>query len=339
MILTAFVVVVTVYTAPPASAAGSGAAIPGFESWYYYVGGMVNSFSGNLVVRVTDFTAKARGMNIEFTRTYNSQRADMLGPLGYGWTSNYHTKLTEHANGSVTWTDPDASQHFFAKSGSNYNAPPGISSKLSKSGAIFTLKHTDGSVWTFNNKLNLDKITDKNSNKITLSWSGGATPKLQSAADDSGVSVSFTHSGSLLTDATFSYTTCNPLCILEERDYIYSYTSDELRSTSDGLGYVTKYTYGAPAMGSSFHMMKSKRDPVGKRQDINYTAALDNGVWKVLNIRDLSVNLTTENAVYGYLAFSLGYNSSWTTVTNARGKVTYINHDSLGSPLTITGPQ
>jgi len=339
MVLTAFVVVVTVITVPPASAAGSGASIPGFEAWFYYVGGMVNSYSGNLIVRVTDFTVKARGTNIEFTRTYNSQRSDIDGPLGYGWTSNYHSKVTENANGSVTWTDPDGSQHLFTKSGSNYNAPSGISSKLSKSGALFKLKHTDGSVWDFNNKNNLDKITDKNSNKITLSWSGGATPKLQSVSDDSGVSVSFTHTGSLLTDATFSYLTCTSFCFLEDRTYSYSYTSDEMRSTTDGLGSVSKYTYAAPVMGSLFHVMKSKRDPVGKRQDINYTAALDNGVWKVIDIRDLSVNLTTNNAVYGFKSFSLGYNSSWTTVTNARGKTTYINHNSPGSPLTITGPQ
>jgi len=337
MVLTAFVVVVTVSTVPPASAApGSGSTITGFEPWFYYVGGLANSYSGNLIVRVTDFTVKARGMNIEFTRTYNSQRSDSstLGPLGYGWVSNYHTKVTENANGSVTWTDPDASQHLFTKSGSNYNAPPGISSKLSKSGALFKLKHTDGSVWDFNNKNNLDKITDKNANKITLSWSGGATPKLQSVADDSGVSVSFTHTGSLLTEATFSYLTCTSFCFLEDRTYSYSYTSSELRSTTDGLGYVSKYTYSTT---SGFHLMKSKRDPVGKRLDLNYTS--DNGVQKVLNIRDLSVNVTTESAFYSFLAFTIGYNTSWTTVTNARGKISYLNHDSLGSPLTITGPQ
>jgi RHS repeat-associated protein len=71
----------------------------------------INSTTGNFWHTFNDLSIPGRGVPLSINRTYNSQAAGALGPLGYGWTFNYNmfasrglSKWTiQQENGSITF--------------------------------------------------------------------------------------------------------------------------------------------------------------------------------------------------------------------------------------------
>src|SRR5208337_3902139 len=62
----------------------------------------VSTVTGNNYHDETDFVIKGRGINIAFTRTYNSAPSSTKSnvPLGYGWTHSYNMTLTSNQYGT-----------------------------------------------------------------------------------------------------------------------------------------------------------------------------------------------------------------------------------------------
>ncbi len=261
----------------------------------------------------------ARGPELEFVRAYNAQRASTDGPLGYGWTSNYHTRLSEAGGGDVTWYDPTDGVFVFTKSGSDYSAPAGISSKLVKLSNLFQLKHKDGSIWFFDSNKNLANITDRNGNHAALAWSNDNPPRLLNVTDDSGLNLTFNYNGAgRISNVTFA----------PNRNVTFAYEdSGDLKSAANDLGDLINYTYHGD------HKLHNWTDPVGRRLQFAY-----DGTARVSTVNASAVDLSNGNDLYKFTMYSFAYDATWTNVTNARSYVTHINHSAAGNPLLISGP-
>ncbi len=288
----------------------------GYEARYPYVGGLVNAVSGNLWYSTTDVGSRAKGFSLAVERSYNSLRASETGPLGIGWTHAYNQRLTDNGDGTVTWDDPDGSQHIFNSKGTTggYDAPRGVPVRLEKLGdGTYKLWSPAGSSRHFSSAGLLLSITDRNGNQVTLSYSGG---NLASVTDDSGKSLSLSYDGSnRITTVT------DPL----NRQISYSYDgSGNLVSLTDAMGFVESYSYSAGRLSAIV-------DPVGKRTAFVYDgSARVTQVWLGLYEND--------EVVWQFQEYTIAYTSATQrTVTNARGNTATITLNSFGNPTQVSG--
>src|SRR5205823_1104864 len=231
----------------------------GFENWYPYVGGLANAVNGNLWYSKRDVSVQARAFTLAIVRSYNSLRGSVVGPFGNGWTHNYAETLVVNPDLNVTWNGGGGSQYTFTpKTGSGgYGAPRGITARLVKNGdATFTLWRTDGSKADFTSAGRLSKITDKNANKVTLTYDG--SNRLTTIADDSGKSLTIGY------DASSRISTVTESGL--SRQVVYSYDgSSNLVAVKDPMNFYEDYTYSAGKMAAI-------GDPVGKRTGCTYDA-------------------------------------------------------------------
>jgi RHS repeat-associated protein len=95
--------------------------------------------SGNLAVSENDVSVKGRGLSLEFTRSYNSQNADSLGTLGYGWNHNYQILLI-HSAGKYRLSGGEGSGQTFLES----NLKPDRTIKAEKPYLGSLVKNIDG---------------------------------------------------------------------------------------------------------------------------------------------------------------------------------------------------
>jgi RHS repeat-associated protein len=291
----------------------------GFERWYPYVGGLANAVNGNLWYSKRDISIQGRAFPLAIVRSYSSLRGSEVGPLGNGWTHNYNEKLVVNADLTVIWNDGDGSQHTFIPKDTSggYGGPRGISSRLVKNGdASFTLWHTDGSKVDFTSAGRLSKITDKNANKVTLTYDG--SNRLTSVADDSGKSM------------TLGYDASNRISTITEsglsRQMIYTYDgSSNLVAVKDPMNFYENYTYASGKMSAVI-------DPVGKRTGFTYDGSS--------RVTEIWLGLyQSGSVVWQFRLYALAYSTATTrTVTNARAFTTSLTLNSFGNPTQVTGP-
>jgi RHS repeat-associated protein len=159
----------------------------------------VNTATGNYNYSATDLRVTGRGLDVEMSRYYNSQDITR-GPLGNGWSHSFNIYLTN-------LTASSASLHYSDGKVLDYTNQPGTSDFTSTyPGYYDTLVHNGDGTWTlkkpdqrsylFDASGRLTSIQDRNSNKITLSYSGS---NLSQVTDTVGRTFNFTYSGSLLT--------------------------------------------------------------------------------------------------------------------------------------------
>lgn len=190
----------------------------------------VNMATGNLVVQYADLDVSGQGLNLRLTRTYNSQRDALDGPLGKGWTLGVAdgADLVESLVASAAsldlgrgveflgsedqfdFFDADATRHHFVKgglAGPGWHSPPGVNLVLSEtldaSGRWYTLTRPDGvryEVRRVGLGYRLTRIADRRGNALTFSY---ASEQLQSITDAAGRSLTFAWSGKYLSRARF----------------------------------------------------------------------------------------------------------------------------------------
>lgn len=84
----------------------------------------VSTVTGNNYHDETDITIKGRGLDMVFTRTYNSAPASTAknGPLGYGWTHSYNMGLQSNDYGDCPNCDPGTGAGQRPENGNNKTA-------------------------------------------------------------------------------------------------------------------------------------------------------------------------------------------------------------------------
>jgi YD repeat-containing protein len=145
--------------------------------------GSVDLASGNYVRAETDLAAPAPGLDVSFTRTYNSYDPTG-GPFGFGWSSPYDSRATRYVDGSVEITLPSGRRALFMPDGSGGFTPePGVLDTLAaaSSGYILTQKttlvafHFDGSGL-------LTRISEPHGNAVVIAYAGHVPASLTDPA-------------------------------------------------------------------------------------------------------------------------------------------------------------
>lgn len=290
----------------------------GYERWQYYLGGLVEIVRGNLFDSERDVGLPGKGFQIEFRRVYNSLQT-YSGALGLGWTHNYNISLSGATD--ITMYDSDGSQHVYKSLGSSmYSSPVGLSSsKLEKNGdGTYSLYWSDGTRWNFTSAGRLALITDRNGNKLSLTYDSHS--RLSRVQDDSGQYLEF------LYNSKNRITTVRDQTL---RAWTYQYTSNRLTSVTDPRANSTLYIYDAN------NRIEKVVDRADKMTRIVYDASS-----RVTDLYLGLYNRTTSSITWQYRWYTIsGYTNTRTrTATDANNVASTFTLDDRGTPKNITGP-
>jgi RHS repeat-associated protein len=294
----------------------------GYEPWYYYAGGIVNTANGNLyLAEEKDISIKARGFDIEIIRSYNSHNSGKHGPFGFGWTFNYNIYLVKNDDGSVTFFDEDGSVYTFSPAGgNNYTAPPGKHSKLTKNpDGSFTLWFTDGSKYNFGSNGEINNITDKNDNHLNFEYS--LLGRLTRISDDSGLYLNL------------NYNLRGRISSVSDtlgREIRYEYNVNDLTKVTDAMGNSLLYFY------YDNHKIRSMVDEMDNTLLFSYGTV--SGVDRVSEIKGTVYDRQTglySNSITFY-SFEYDTINKLVDVIDSNGRTISVRYNEAGNPIKIT---
>ena len=276
--------------------------------WNAYVVDPVNTANGNYAYEHTDLSIPTRSFPLAFSRAYNSA-SPANGPLGYGWTFSYNMYITESGvDRSATVMYGDGRSVRFSWDGTDYVAPAGTFSTLTKSGGLFTLVEKDQTEYAFNASNKLTTITDKNGNVTTLSYTGS---NLTAVTAPDGRQLTFSYDGSNRLSGV-----SDPLS--RTLGFIYDGNGD-LVTFTDVTAQATTYTYDAN------HRLLTITDA----NSHTFLTNVYDADGRVSEQRDAENNLTT---------FIYDIENHITTVTDPRSEATIYEYDADLRLIQVTDP-
>ncbi|MEE9152388.1 MAG: DUF6531 domain-containing protein, partial [Thermoplasmata archaeon] len=315
----------------------------GYEDFYSYTGGMVNTANGNLYFTQKDISIKGRGFNIEIIRTFNSQErtnAYQQDWFGLGWTCNYFVYVQEiDGTGNVTLTEGDGSVHEYGYTDVDgyYLTPPGKHGRLEKNEiGTFVLRFLDGSVYNFNPQGKLYNITDKNGNKLSFTYSlFGELIKIE---DDSGMYLNLSYNGDKISNITDSM----------GRKITYTYFDNTITNVTDATGNYTLYSH-LTIEPDPIALLTSVINKVGWRLNFSYVYNSSTDTYRVKDVYNSMWNYSSSSSYNSFRMYDFTYydykssdplNDIYcrTNITDARGYTTRVYMNDYGNPLKIEDP-
>jgi RHS repeat-associated protein len=150
----------------------------------------VDCATGNETLSQTDLQVGGRGVDLDLTRSYNSQAAaaGVKGLFGYGWTNSFSDHLIlEPALHLVLLVTAGGETVPFTESGGSFTAPASSQDKLSGSSeAGYTLTLPDQTKMKFQGSSGrFESVTDRNGNETKLAYNG-TTHLLETITDPAG---------------------------------------------------------------------------------------------------------------------------------------------------------
>ncbi len=312
----------------------------------------VSTVTGNNYHDETDFAIKGRGLDIAFTRTYNSapSSTSQTGPLGYGWTHSYNMKIKSNDYGacpnctsaqapengnnkasSITYTDERGGEHNYLVNESTYAVmpPTGEFDTLAldmPSAGYYSLTFRNGVKYVFQG--------------TNLKTALGNTAKLTQIVDPYGNQLNFTYTGSNLTAVT------DNLGITGRTGLTLTYTAgNQLNDITDWTG--RKWSYAYDASGN----LASVTNPLTKTINYTYHTGTHNLNEVILPELRNGVPVKTAFAYYQNgktfdYANSLGHTETMdydlyrkiTRVTDPRGFIREYEYDQDGLMTKLTEP-
>lgn len=319
----------------------------GYEDYYHYAGGMVNTANGNLFLTQKDISIKARGFHIEIIRAYNTQERTSAYPqdyFGIGWTCNYFIYLqTDRITRNVTLTEGDGSVFEYGYIGyNNFTTPDGKHGRLNRNiGGSLTIRYLDGSSYNFDSSGKLQNISDKNGNKIKLTYTSG---KLTKVEEDSGVAGAGGGSQTIYLNISYNGNLISNITDSMGRKITYSYTNYKLMNVTDAMGNLTQYTY------NNYNRLESVTNRVKHRLNFTYELNATTLTYRVKTIYNSMWNSTSQLPYDSFKMYEFTYNVNEgssdplnetyfiTNVTDARGYTTRVYVNDYGNPLKIEDP-
>lgn len=161
----------------------------------------VDSATGTFAETYTELAVPGRGLPLSFARTYSSARADLDGPLGFGWAHSYAASLAENTStGTVTITQESGATVTFAASGGSYSAPPRVVASLVKNAdGTYTFTRRARELLTFDAGGKLVAIRDLNGSETTLAY---VANQLTTVTDPAGRTLTLGYQGGRITTVT-----------------------------------------------------------------------------------------------------------------------------------------
>jgi RHS repeat-associated protein len=279
------------------------------------VGDPINSGTGNLFERQTDFTA-APETQLSFTRYYNSADTSSAG-LGVGWHSTYHRGLSVTSS-AVAVTRADGRQDIYLKTGSSYVPDPDVTNVLTPmpvTGAQtgWKLKLDDDSTEIYDLAGRLISITTRAGLTTTLTYS--AANQLTAVTGPFGHKLAFTY------DTSQRVST---MTVPDGGRFIYAY---------DGHDNLTSVTH--PDSTTRRYLYQNTTYPDHLTGLIDESGSLF-ASWTY----DSQGRATSSQHAGGADLTKVAYTNGGATVTDARGNVhtyTLTTQYGLVKPATISG--
>jgi YD repeat-containing protein len=150
--------------------------------------------SGQLYQQVIDLEVRGRGIHFAFARTYLHQ-TNYRGPLGFSWDHSYNLWLREaqeiQPDGSyinVVYRSTgqvredrfvhvaemgDPTEPLGGVSDATFLGPAGFFDELSKTAGTYRLRTVSGTVFTYNDNLRIESISDPSGNELTFLYQDG----------------------------------------------------------------------------------------------------------------------------------------------------------------------
>lgn len=218
--------------------------------------------NGTYEFSASDLSIPARGMGIDWSRSYRSNRilkssgnwvfgepAD--GPMGFGWMNDYLSRIE-----GDTYIDGDGAYNVFTKDASgNYLTDMENGLILKKTTTGYELIEIGGRTLTFNTSGKLLSIKDTNGNTVTLNYD--ASRKLSSIMDAANRQA-----------LTFAYNSSQKISYVTDlagRTVNYEYDGyGNLIRVTDHASRVTRYEY------NSSHGITSKANALGETVTVSY---------------------------------------------------------------------
>ena len=227
-------------------------------------GDPVNTAIGNFTYDKTDLVLPGRGLNVNFTRYYNSQ-GGYESPIGVYWSHSYNmyirtTPYPGTDDREVVYGD--GKRHLYLPDGSNGFIPPeGIYNTLVKNADnTYTLTQKDQVKYNFDTDNRLYSIVDRNGNTITLTYTGGNLTKI---TDTVGREINIDYNNIGGADRIISVQ--GPV----RPAVTYGYdTYGNLTSVTDARGNTTQYFYTTDH--DDKHLLSRINNALGKNEIRNY---------------------------------------------------------------------
>ena len=279
----------------------------------------VNDANGNLALDVTDLNLASVGIATSISQTYNSERADQVSTLGYGWVFDTGRDVRAYLDGSnnITYLAPGGVTYVFGANGTTWTDAAGSNASATYSYTthqVTLTQHGSQEVDVFNSNGTLSTRTDRNGNTQTMNYSasifgGDNLPYMTSITDTSGRTLPFTN-------------TYNQAGVGDGtgRAVTYGFTGNKLTTFTDGAHQTTTYTYDAT------DRITAIQDPRGNTYGIGYDSSN-----RVTSIADPGGTCTTPTV--GCTTFA------YTNITTPGGTGTTVVTDPLGHATTYTWDQ
>jgi RHS repeat-associated protein len=323
------------------------------------VGRGIDTTTGSVQVAETD-VAVPGPIPITFTRYYNSH-SDLLGSLGYRWSSTFDTRLEVDSGSDASVVFGSGREEFFDESFGSYTPFDRRvhSSLVKEADGTFTYTTKERTKYRFTSVGALTSIVDANGNQLTMGRDGQGRLTSVTGGGGTAITLGYDASGRLSTvtdpagaTTSYGYNANDDLVTVTDaangvRTYTYAgHLLDTARDENgdlvvdndfDGVFRIVKQTdalnksvlvsYDTPGKGAT-----RVTDPLGKQADFYFdsyqrtTYAVDGSGRVVRNIYDANGNLDKVVDPAG---------NEWDFTFNASGDLTATS-DPVGNPSSIT---
>ncbi|MBN1511617.1 MAG: RHS repeat protein [Phycisphaerae bacterium] len=216
--------------------------------------------TGNVWTRVPIVENASEASASSFVIRYDSQRADIEGPLGYGWSHAYDSFIVDTDPNQVVLHEGDGTRTAFTVSGPLFVPPPGCDLKLTIVGGLYQVTTSYGAVLSFNSSKRLSQITERSGLTSRIQYDGQG--RVNGIINPFGRKITITYNGNGQiyqvtgpdsATTTFGYAQGHLTSITDPQSHAVYYdydANDQLVSETlrNGVTYTVDYDY-APQPG------------------------------------------------------------------------------------------
>lgn len=311
----------------------------------------VNSFNGVLFFGQTDMETQNTAMPMSLRFYYNSSAYATNYGYGLGFSLGYEMRYSTDESGNVTIEQGDGRGDTFKRYGTDYEAPAGVFSVLTKGeDGSYILKEKNGTVYTFGNSQHrkLTAITDRNGNRTELTYTDSQLTQIKDAV---GHTITLNYANGMLTSASasfhqgsVSYEYNSKGCLRKRTDamgnsIVYAYDdNNRLEAITDANGHKTMIAYNSAGMCSRLKTEvsdKSIRYDGDKTVFIDYTEPKNQ--YSYYRWDDKGRVVEKVGLCCG-IQSTMAYDDNDNVVrrTDANGNVTSYTYDDRGNMLSMT---
>ncbi len=309
----------------------------------------VDLADGSMIYSKKDIALPAPGADLEFIHTYSNKERFNLGPLGYGWSHNYMSRVFVGNCGRIYVTGADGGTARFRIVNEDIIPMKGFHSTLvANDDGSFSFYSKNGTHYHYIKRQNrvwwVDYIEDTNGNRLTINLESRAgAPLITSVRDSVGRTLVYNYqlrnfqgrTGEVLVSIT------GP----EGINMTFDYNGLGQLTAANREGDTTKetYSYSQDSSGINANLLSGITDnATGANRSYQYsdkTISLPVDFGLANNIRDKQVNSISESdggtTTFNY-STSTGFNSG--VNINQNGTVTNYVLNQHGSADSITAP-